>query len=122
DFVAEERDWDIIDEIGDYEVVVLNGAYTSDGDKPTEGQIKGIIDAANEADVSLLFAGTWGPSYGSLKYLAEHTGDPANYDSERKNSGNVHMRVDNEHPIFDGMEEESTHLATVRPYLSLCNQ
>src|SRR5699024_8983158 len=76
----------------------------------------------NEANVSLLFAGTWGPSYGSLEYLAEYTGDPANYDSETNYSGNVHMRVDNEHQIFEGMEEKSTHLAIDRPYLSWFNQ
>lgn len=122
DIVAEERDWSIVDDIEDYEVIVLNGAYTSDGEKPTEKQIDEITAAAKEADVSLLFAGTWGPSYGSLRYLAEHTGDPATYDSEMGSGETVHLRVDQSHPIFEGLEEDSTHMTIDRNYLAWFNQ
>ena len=119
---AEERGWDIIDEIGSYQVLYLNGAYTSSGKKPTEAELEELINAAAENDVSLIFADTWGPSYGSLRQLWEYRGDPAQYGSEFSNT-QVRLRADVDHPIFEGIEKgvglttiENGHLAWFNQY------
>ncbi|WP_377559013.1 carboxypeptidase regulatory-like domain-containing protein [Ornithinibacillus salinisoli] len=119
---AEEHDWEIIDNIGNFEVVYLNGAYTSDGPKPTEEQILDIIAAAKEHDVSLVFADTWGPSYGSIKYLSDYTGDPAQEGSDTSSINNVILQVDEEHPILDGIDSGVTYTTLTNGYAAWFNQ
>ncbi|SHF76377.1 carboxypeptidase regulatory-like domain-containing protein [Ornithinibacillus halophilus] len=119
---AEEHDWSIIDDIGSYNVVYLNGAYTSSGPKPTEEQILGIIEAAKEEKVSLVFADSWGPSYGSLRYLADFTGDPNQYDSYNGLNADIYLRVDEEHPITAGVEKGITQTTLTNGYAAWFNQ
>lgn len=102
-YSAEERDWDIIDDIGRYEIVYLNGAYTTDGWKPDEETFNELVNAANAADVSLVFADTWGSSYGSIHHLTDYFQDPEELE-HAYSAGTINLRVDENHPIFDGYE------------------
>lgn len=120
---AEEKDPSNLDEIGNYRVLYLNGAYTSDGPKPTEQEIRAIIERAAEENVSVVFADTWGPSYGSLRYLWEHIGDPIQYGSYYSANGTVFLRADvSEHPIFEGISTEGTFTTLTQGYSAWFNQ
>lgn len=120
---AEEKGWEAIDDLSNYEIAYLNGSYTSGGPIPTEEHITGIIEAAKEHDVSLVFADTWGPSYGSLRYLHQYTNDPANYDSyQRATSGSVQIRADQEHPIVQDLEIGRTYTAIDNSHLAWFSQ
>ena len=119
---AEEKGWEAIDNLSNYKVAYLNGAYTSSGPRPTEEQIRNVINAGIEHDVSIVFADTWGPSYGSLRYLAEFTNDPASYDSYQRSSGSVQLRVEEEHPIFTGLDIGQVYTAIDNSHLAWFNQ
>ncbi len=101
---AEERGWDVIDEIGSYQVLYMNGAYTSSGLRPTEEKFNNLVSAAEENGVSVVFADTWGISYGSLRHLWEFRNDPAQYNSDYYDA-TVRLQVDEEHPILEGLEK-----------------
>lgn len=103
-YAAEERDWDIIEDIGRYEIVYVNGAYSTDGWKPDEEIFQELVNAANEEQVSLIFADTWGSSYGSIHHLVDYFEDPQEVMHDYS-SGTVLMRVDEEHPIFSGYQK-----------------
>lgn len=103
-YSAEEREWDIIEDIDRYDIVYLNGAYTTSGWKPDEETFNELVNAAEEAEVHLVFADTWGGSYGSIHHLVDYMNDPQEL-SHDYSSGSVSLRVTEEHPIFDGYEE-----------------
>ncbi|WP_062351932.1 carboxypeptidase regulatory-like domain-containing protein [Bacillus kwashiorkori] len=103
-YFAEERGWDVVNDLHRYQILYLNGAYTSDGWKPTESDVKNLINKAKEADVSIIFADAWGNSYGSIEHLVNYYNDPKEY-SQRFGNQKVQLRVDVEHPIFTGFEK-----------------
>ncbi|TYS72094.1 S8 family serine peptidase [Sutcliffiella horikoshii] len=105
---AEERGWDVVDELGSYQVLYMNGAYTSMGERPGEEKFEALISSAEENGVSVVFADTWGISYGSLRHLWEFRGDPAQYNSDY-NSATVRLRVNENHPILEGLEEDTNY-------------
>ncbi len=105
---AEERGWDVVEDISSYQVLYMNGTYRSMGNRPDKESFDNLINAAKENDVSVVFADTWGISYGSLRLLWEFYGDPAQYDSDYYNA-TVRLRVDEEHPILDGLEKGGTY-------------
>ncbi|MBM7618235.1 subtilisin family serine protease/outer membrane protein assembly factor BamB/putative cell wall-binding protein [Bacillus tianshenii] len=105
---AEERGWDVIDEIGSYQILYMNGAYTTSGERPTEEAFEELVSAAEEKGVSIVFADTWGMSYGSLRHLWEFRNDPAQYNSDYE-SATIRLRVDEEHPIMAGLEKDSNY-------------
>ncbi|MGM7703193.1 carboxypeptidase regulatory-like domain-containing protein [Pseudalkalibacillus sp. Hm43] len=102
-YAAEERDWDIVDNIERYQVVYLNGAYGSGGEQPDAATFDSLVQAANEHDVSLIFADQWGSSYGTIEHLHEYYGDPKEF-AHQYDGGAVRMQVDVEHPIFEGYQ------------------
>ncbi|WP_409270032.1 carboxypeptidase regulatory-like domain-containing protein [Neobacillus sp. SCS-31] len=105
-YPAEERGWDVIKDISRYQVLYLNGAYGSDGVKPTEEQVKNLVDEANRHDVSIIFTDQWGQNYGSIHQLKDYFNNPGdlghNYDV-----GAVSLKVETEHPILKGYKAGS---------------
>ncbi|MGP4081716.1 carboxypeptidase regulatory-like domain-containing protein [Pseudalkalibacillus sp. R45] len=102
-YTAEERDWDIVEDIERYQVVYLNGAYGSGGEQPDAATFDSLVQAAEEHDVNLIFADQWGSSYGSIEHLNEYYGDPKEFDHQY-DGGAVRLEVDVAHPIFEGYE------------------
>jgi uncharacterized repeat protein (TIGR02543 family) len=94
---AEERDWDVISDIGGYDVVVVNSPYD-----PGSIDFQAFLDAASDNGVGAVFTSsypTWAPWGVSL--LVYYSGDPAEQSSDYW-SGDVYYKVTQEHPIFAG--------------------
>ncbi len=97
---AEAKEWDTIaEELPNYQVVYLNGAYTSGGWSPEKEQLDELIEKANVQGVSVVFANTWGPNYGSIPHLSEFYHDPETVQHDYENT-NVSLLIDQEHPIL----------------------
>jgi len=94
---AEERDWDVISDIGDYAVVVIN-----EPSDPGETTFLDFLDAASDNGVGVVFtssysvASSWG-----ISLLEWHLSDPAGQDMSCLDGG-VYYKVTQAHPIFDG--------------------
>lgn len=99
DILAGERDWDIIDDIGDYDVVVVN--RPSD---PGESTFLEFLDAASGNQTRVVFTSSWpvGAPYG-ISLLQWYLGNPAGQSSGFF-SGDVFYQVTQDHPLFDGWE------------------
>lgn len=100
-YLAVERDWDVVDSLDRYEILYLNGSYTSTGWQPDEATFNQLLDAANANDVDIVFADTWGSNYGSIEHLVNFKGDPSEL-SQRYGGGSAFIEVTKEHPIFNG--------------------
>ncbi|WP_078381200.1 carboxypeptidase regulatory-like domain-containing protein [Sutcliffiella halmapala] len=103
-FLAEERDWDLVEDINRYEVVYLNGAYGSEGWRPNPALFDELLEKAEEHDVSLVFADSWGGNYGSIHHLVEYTDDPKEL-AHYYGSGQVRIQVEEVHPILEGFNK-----------------
>lgn len=104
DVPAEERQWDgVLDDLDKYELLYLNGAYRSGGWQPEKDDVDALIEAANQQDVSIIFAGTWGPNYGSIQHLVDYYEDPESVKSDNSDT-TVTLQVDQEHPILGDRE------------------
>ncbi|MCD8509705.1 MAG: carboxypeptidase regulatory-like domain-containing protein [Bacillus sp. (in: Bacteria)] len=103
-YTAEERDWDVIDDLGQYEILLLNGAYGSGGWRPDETLFKNMVAAANDHDVDIVFVDAWGSNYGSVRHLTQFMHDPALI-AHHYGTGQVRLQVDEEHPILDGFSK-----------------
>ncbi len=102
-YTAEEREWDVVDDIGEYEILLLNGAYGSGGWQPDEETFTELVDTAKDHDVSIVFVDAWGGNYGSIRQLTNYLGNPKEI-AHHFGSGSVRIQVDEEHPIFEGYE------------------
>ncbi|OCA81484.1 hypothetical protein A8F94_21640 [Bacillus sp. FJAT-27225] len=100
-YTAEERSWDVVEDIGRYKVLYLNGAYGSDGVKPTEAEVKNLIDLANQNNVSIIFTDQWGMNYGSIHHLKDYYNNPSDLGHDY-DVGEVRLKVESEHPILKG--------------------
>ncbi|MDH4269592.1 MAG: hypothetical protein OEV52_04770 [Dehalococcoidia bacterium] len=96
---AEERDWDVISDIGDYDVVVVNRP-----DDPGSTYFQAFLDAASDNGVGVVFTSSWGTwrSWG-ISLLEWYSGDPAGHSTDY-DSGDVYYKVTQEHPIFAGWD------------------
>jgi hypothetical protein len=96
---AVERDWDVIADIGDYEVVVVNRP-----DDPGETTFLDFLDAASANGVGVVFTSSWHTSSPwGISLLEWHLGDPAGQNQEYA-EGAVSYKVLEAHPIFAGWE------------------
>lgn len=100
-FIAEERGWDVVEDIGRYKVIHLNGGYGSEGTKPTEDQFKELVESAKAHNVSIIFTDQWGANYGSIHHLKGSYQDPKELGHDY-DGGEVRIQVEAEHPIFKG--------------------
>ncbi|WP_226676413.1 carboxypeptidase regulatory-like domain-containing protein [Mesobacillus jeotgali] len=100
-FTAEERGWDVVEDIGRYKVLYLNGGYGSEGIKPTEDQFKELAERAKVHNVSIIFTDQWGANYGSIHHLKDFFQDPKDLGHDY-DGGEVRIQVEAEHPIFKG--------------------
>ncbi|MDQ0255290.1 outer membrane protein assembly factor BamB/subtilisin family serine protease/5-hydroxyisourate hydrolase-like protein (transthyretin family) [Evansella vedderi] len=103
-YTAEERDWDVIDDLDQYEILLLNGAYGSGGWRPDEDTFKNLVNIANDHDVNIIFVDAWGSNYGSIRQLTQFMHDPA-FIAHHNGSGQVRLQVDEVHPILEGFEK-----------------
>lgn len=100
-YVAEERDWDVVKDIGRYRVLYLNGGYGTEGVKPSEAQFTELLQKAKENNVSIIFTDQWGQNYGSIHHLTDYLQDPKELGHDY-DGGEVRVEVVAEHPIFKG--------------------
>ena len=100
DIWAEERDWDVISDIGNYDVVVVNRPY----DDPGSTDFQAFLDRASDNGVGVVFTSSWGTwwSWG-ISLLKWYSGDPAGQSTDYY-SGDVYYKVTQEHPIFAGWD------------------
>ena len=99
DIWAEERSWDVVDDIDEYRVVVVNLPHD-----PGEGSFLDVLDAASDNGVGVVFTSSYstGLSWG-ISLLQRHRGDPAGQ-SVAYMQGDVYYRVTQAHPIFEGWD------------------
>lgn len=106
DIWGEERGWDIINDIGDYDVLIVS--HPSD---PGESTFLNLLEAASENQTRVIFTSSYpagSASYG-ISLLQRYLGDPAgqSYDCY---SGDVYYQVTQEHSLFEGwnLDDEIT--------------
>jgi hypothetical protein len=94
---AEERNWDVIADVGDYDVVVVN-----EPDDPGSTDFQAFLDAASDNGVGVVFTSSYptDSSWG-ISLLEWYSGGPSGQDEDYA-SGDVYYEVTQEHPIFDG--------------------
>lgn len=97
---AEEQEWDtIMEALADYQAVYLNGAYATGGWSPDKALLDELITEAADQGISIVFANTWGPNYGSIPHLSEFYNDPETVQHDYGDTG-ISIVVDQEHPIL----------------------
>jgi uncharacterized repeat protein (TIGR02543 family) len=97
---AEERDWDVISDIGDYDAVVVNRP-----DAPGSTDFQAFLDATSDNGVGVVFTSSYPGSSASwgISLLEYYSGDPAGQNLTYW-KGDVYYKVTQEHPIFDGWD------------------
>jgi len=96
--IAEERDWDVIENIYDYKAIVINKPYD-----PGESTFLTFIETADLYNVGLVFTSSWPSSsrpYG-ISLLQWYLSDPEGQD-DTFGEGSVYYKISSEHPIFEG--------------------
>ena len=97
DFWTDQRDWDVISDIGDYDVVVVNEPYD-----PGETTFQAFLDAADANGVGVVFTSSYSTSWSwGISLLQWYLDDPAGQ-LEDFGSGDVYYKVTQDHAIFDG--------------------
>ncbi|GAB3793338.1 carboxypeptidase regulatory-like domain-containing protein [Virgibacillus kimchii] len=97
---AEKVEWDtIIEELANYQVVYLNGAYESGGWSPEKELMDELLAEASDQGVSIVFANTWGLNYGSIPHLSEFYHDPETVQHDYGRTG-ISLVIEQEHPIL----------------------
>jgi len=97
---AEERGWDVISDISDYDVVVVN-----EPSDPGETTFVDFLDAADANGVGVVFTSSWSVDFDpwGISLLEWYLGDPAGQDEDYSN-GDVYYKVTQAHAIFDGWD------------------
>ena len=96
---AEERGWDVISDIDDYDVVVVNEPYD-----PGSTDFQAFLDAASDNGVGVVFTSSYDTfSSWGISLLEYYSGDPAGQSTDY-GWGDVYYKVTQEHPIFDGWD------------------
>ncbi|QSB16300.1 carboxypeptidase regulatory-like domain-containing protein [Natronosporangium hydrolyticum] len=110
---AAELTWDAGLDLTPYQVVVVNGG-NPDGETFTA-----VLDAADEAEVSLIFTGTWGVDRGGVRLLERHT-DRVTVGAQGYGDGPVQLTgFDPEHPAFARLGDDPATLIVEGGYYSV---
>jgi outer membrane protein assembly factor BamB/subtilisin family serine protease len=110
---AGELAWDPEVDLSGYRVVVVNGGA------PEAEVFDAVLAAADEAEASLVFTGTWAVDRGGIRLLERHTGrvtvGPQGY-----GDGPVRLAgFDPDHPLFTGLGADPATLIVEGGYYSL---
>lgn len=97
---AEEREWDVVDDMARYDAVVVNCP-------PDPGGVTflDLLNAADSFGVGCVFTSSWtgtGQLYG-ISLLRTYVGDPGGYGHDYS-KGAVYYEVAEAHPLFAGWE------------------
>ena len=108
---SEEVDWsEAAGTVADYGVLVINGG------EPSEAEFDALVGAADEAQVDLVFNGTYGVTEGGLRLL-EAYGDGVTVGGQGYRDGAVGLTDLAEHPIFSDVADP-THIVGDDGYYS----
>jgi subtilisin family serine protease len=99
DVSADERDWDITDDIGNYDVVVVNRPSDPGGSTFLE-----FLEAASDSEVNVIFTSSYPTDapYG-ISLLRQYLNDPV-VQGYAYGLGDVYYQVRQAHPLFEGWE------------------
>jgi len=95
---AHERDWNLTEDIYNYDVIVINIP-----EDPGNETFSALISAADDYQVGLVFTNTWpglSSPYG-ISLLQQYFNDPKG-SYQAYSEGDVYYEVTTIHPIFDG--------------------
>src|SRR5699024_5279778 len=98
-FAAQNRGWDIVDDVFNYKVILINSA------EGTVEDLEKLIEEADKYRTSLVFTDTWAAN-GSIKLLEQTVGHPT-LQEQGYNEGEVEISFLEEHPIFEGFDSNS---------------
>jgi len=94
---AEERDWGVVDDLSDYDVVVINRPPD-----PGKAAFLAFLDAASDSEVGMVFTSNWSVIWSwGISLLEWHLDDPEEQDRAYE-QGDVYYQVVEAHPIFEG--------------------
>ncbi|MCX4390863.1 carboxypeptidase regulatory-like domain-containing protein [Micromonospora peucetia] len=104
---AEANDWSgTLTRLPAYRVVVVNG-----GD-PTEQEFDALVSAADAAEVSLVFTGTWGAANGGIRLLERYGDGAVTVGGQGYRNGPVGLvGFDRKHPVFAGIADPAAIVA-----------
>ncbi|MDY6917315.1 MAG: carboxypeptidase-like regulatory domain-containing protein, partial [Chloroflexota bacterium] len=97
---AEERDWDVVDDMERYDVVLVNCPVD-----PGSANFLQLLSTADSLGVGCVFTSSWTGThelYG-ISLLQTYVGDPAGYGNDYS-GGDVYYQVREDHPLFAGWE------------------
>jgi len=106
ELAAEELTWTDADHVDRYEVLIVNG-----GD-PSETEFEAMISAADAAETSVIFTGSWGIETGGIRLLEAFRPDEVTVDEQGYAEGAVTITgFDPAHPLFDGLADPFSPVA-----------
>jgi len=97
DFWAEERDWDVIADIYNYDAVVVNQP-----DDPGASTFLEFLEAASDNQIGVVFTDSWGG--GGISLLREYLSDPVGRSVDYYD-GDVYYQVKQANPLLEGWDE-----------------
>jgi hypothetical protein len=100
DLAAEELTWTDADRVARYEVLIVNGG------EPSESEFEAMISAADTAETSVIFTGSWGVETGGIRLLEAFRPDEVTVGEQGYGDGPVTITgFDEEHPLFDELAD-----------------
>jgi hypothetical protein len=104
---AEDVGWSLPPgQVERFDVLVVNGG------EPSEAEFDGLLEAAAEAEASVVFTGTWGVEEGGIRLLEGYAPELVTVGGHGYGDGAVSITgFDEEHPLFVGLEDPSQLLA-----------
>ncbi|HEY8475127.1 MAG TPA: carboxypeptidase regulatory-like domain-containing protein [Natronosporangium sp.] len=113
---AAELPWDAGLDLAGYQVVVVNGG------SPSEETFDAVLAAADAAEVSLVFTGTWAADRGGIRLLERYT-DRVVVGTQGFGDGPVQLTgFDPAHPIFANLGEDPATLIVEGGYYSVLEE
>ncbi len=113
DVPAGELDWAADLDLGSYEVIVVNGG------SPDEEVFTAVLGAADEAEASLVFTGTWAVDRGGIRLL-EQFSDRVQVGAQGYGDGSVQLTgFDADHPLFGELGDDPATLIVEGGYYSV---